>query len=426
MWKLCCCLLASNSKNRMDEILSLDAYSLSKALDRNEFTCVDLMHATLNRIEDINEDCLAIILLRDRDELLNEAAMADDRRRRRRELSIDLDPFSDNEWLCGIPIAIKDISNAKGLPTTFGGSPLFEGFVPSVSDEYVDNLIKIGGAICIGKTNTPEIGLGSHTFNTKWGTTANPFNLSKSAGGSSGGAAVAVATKILCCTDGTDVMGSLRNPAGWNNIYSHRPTAGMIPGALPSKVNPLPYPISTAGPMARAPIDLALLLETMAGGKKTFDASTILVDGNRQADKGIRVGWLGDWGGSLPFEDGILTLCLDSLNIMREKGLVTAVVDLSSEPVFPANKLWTSWNTVRFGMTAEKFLNAFNEKELLGEDSMIKDDLKWEIVQGKQVTSHDIAEAKVAAGEWHACLDALFEKYAVLALPSAQVWPYVN
>ena len=140
----------------------------------------------------------------------------------------------------------------------------------------------------------------------------------------------------------------------------------------------------------------------------------------------MRIGWLGDWGGHLPFEDGILSLCFDALNVMRDNGLVKLVDDLSSKPVFPADQLWTSWNTIRFGMVADNFLKSFDEEKLLGKDSRIKEEMKWEILQGKDVSSADVEKARLISNEWHECLESLFEKYDVLALPSAQVWPYVR
>lgn len=239
----------------------MDALSLSRAIETKQVSCEKVMQVTLDWIDEINPQCHAIILLRDRQTLLDEARAADQGPRQ--------------GWLHGIPMAIKDISNVKGIPTTMGGSRLSKNFVPTFSDYFVDQMIR-AGAIIIGKTNSPENGLGSHTYNERWGTTLNPFDLTKSAGGSSGGAGVAVSSRMLCLADGTDMMGSLRNPAGWNCIYSHRPTAGLIRGALASKKNPLPYPTSTAGPMARTPMDCAMLLETMAGGKEVFDSSTVL------------------------------------------------------------------------------------------------------------------------------------------------------
>ena len=204
-----------------EEILSLDAAALSHLLRRagNKLSCVQLMTATLRRIERLNPTYNAIVLQRDRHVLLEEAAMADQA------------PLETRDWLHGIPIAIKDLFHVQGLPTTMGGSPLLaadhDGSTQqqTVSDPFVQRL-QTAGAIVIGKTNTPESGLGSHTYNRVHGTTGNAYDTRKSAGGSSGGAAVTVATRMLCVADGSDMMGSLRNPAGWNNVYSIRPTAG--------------------------------------------------------------------------------------------------------------------------------------------------------------------------------------------------------
>ena len=179
------------------DILSMDALSVSEAIKEKRISSQEVMQATLDRISEVNPKYNAIIQLRDRDELMKLARQADE---------------SDRKgWLHGIPIAIKDICNVKGIPTSMGGSPLYEDCVPDSHDLFVENIVE-AGAIVIGKTNTPENGLGSHTFNNRWGTTTNPFDASKSAGGSSGGAAVAVATRMLYLADGTDMQGSLRNP----------------------------------------------------------------------------------------------------------------------------------------------------------------------------------------------------------------------
>ena len=178
------------SSGPMDEILSWDTLALSRAIQSKKVSCVEVMEATLNRIDAINPQCNAIILLRDREELLAEARLADS-------------STTSDGWLHGIPTAVKDISNVKGIPTTMGGSRLSKNFVPNMSDFHVDQMIR-AGAIVIGKTNSPENGLGSHTYNERWGTTLNPFDLTKSAGGSSGGAGVAVATRMLSFADGTD------------------------------------------------------------------------------------------------------------------------------------------------------------------------------------------------------------------------------
>jgi Asp-tRNA(Asn)/Glu-tRNA(Gln) amidotransferase A subunit family amidase len=242
-------------RDEASEILGWDATRLSEELESGEITATALMNLTLARIDELNPTLNAIILLRHRDELLEQARIADASPRK--------------GWLHGIPTAIKDLSNIRRLPTTMGGSPLYPDFVPSDSDPFVDRLLE-AGCIVIGKTNAPESGLGSHTFNDRWGTTFNPYSTQNSAGGSSGGAAVALSARMLAFADGSDMMGSLRNPAGWNNVYSIRPTAGLIEPDT-TDGNLLPYPISTVGPMARSPRDLARLLETMAGSDRFLD-----------------------------------------------------------------------------------------------------------------------------------------------------------
>jgi amidase len=401
----CCCFASnqSSSKSIIDDILNLDALSLSRAIESKQITCEELMKATLDRIDEVNPRCNAIILVRDRNELMEEARCADQNPRR--------------GWLHGIPTAIKDISNAKGIATTMGGSRLSKNFVPNFNDFHVGNLVQ-AGAIVIGKTNSPENGLGSHTFNERWGATLNPFDFTKSAGGSSGGAGVAVASRILCAADGTDMMGSLRNPAGWNNIYSHRPTAGMIRGSMASKKNPLPYPTSTAGPMARTPMDCAMLLETMAG-KDRFDSMSVL--GDELGLETFRIGWLGDWGQQLPFEEGVVELCRTALGRLEERG---AVIDDITEEIFPLDQLWTSWNRIRFGTAAALFSQSFNMDILLGNQSPIKEELQWEIEQGLQISDEELSQAKRIRDEFSERLDTFFDKYDVLALPSAQLFPF--
>ena len=381
------------------------------------------MEATLKRIDQVNDKVNAIICMKPKEDLIRQAKR------------MDMVHSDHNKgWLRGIPVAIKDLSNVTGFPTTYGGSQLFKDFHASFNDPYVQKLVA-AGVIVIGKTNVPENGVGSHTYNPQWGTTRNPFDLSRSAGGSSGGAAVAIATGMLPFADGTDMMGSLRNPAGWNNIYSHRPTAGWIAGSVKSKWNPLEYPISTPGPMAKTPLDLALLLETMVRNNDLFSAAPLLQAESKYGDsidnkklptfgnQPLRIGWLGDWGGSYPFEDGIISLCQSALDAMVKHRIAT-VDDLSQQPIFPATQLWTSWNHIRFALTAANVRNSFDEEILLGDDSPIKPELQFEIRQGNLVTKEDIDKAATVAEEYHACLNQVFQAYDVLALPSAQVWPF--
>lgn len=387
------------------QILNLDAISLSAAIESKEISCLDVMTATLDHIEQLNPRCNAIILMRDREELLEEARKADHDERK--------------GWLHGIPVAVKDISNAKGIPTTMGGSRLSKNFIATFDDPYV-KLMRQSGAIIIGKTNAPENGLGSHTYNERWGTTRNPFNLERSAGGSSGGAGVAVATRMLALADGTDMMGSLRNPAGWNAIYSHRPTAGLIRGAKLSKKNPLPYPTSTPGPMARSPEDCAMLLETMSNGE--FLASEVGVAPEQAIEK-IRIGWLGDWSGKLPIESGVNEICIQALRKLEEGGLVV-VECIDGEETFPLENLWESWNCVRFATVADLFSETFNMDIILGNNSPVKKELRWEIEQGMKVSEQDLANAKSTSEAYAKALETTFDKFDILALPSAQLFPF--
>ena len=388
-----------------NNILSLDAYTLCKKMESGEITSLQLMEATLNRIHEVNPTYRALIGLLPDDTLLKKARQMDNTPRQ--------------GWLHGIPFAIKDLSNAAGFPTTLGGSPLVDhDTVASESDDFCQRLLD-AGAIVIGKTNTPEHGLGSHTYNTKWGTTINPYSPPRhqpiSAGGSSGGAAVAIATRMLCVADGSDMMGSLRNPAGWNNIYSLRPTAGMMGSDDGLDCNPLPFPISTVGPMARTPRDVAFLLETMSNNT-LGDPSVeeILVDG-------MRIGWLGDWGGAYAMEPGIQPLCRQALETLKEKGVT---VDDINEPLFDATKLWDSWTTIRSKILSTSAIAEYGEEAFLGPNVKVRTEMLWEVKRGMKISDSEVAKAAATANEWSDCVKHVLSKYDALALPTAQVWPF--
>ena len=231
----------------MTDLNYSSALALSALIKSGELSIPELMQSTLDRIDDVNGTVNAIVSLGEHDALLAQAQAAQSAPRK--------------GWLHGIPIAIKDLANAKGFVTTMG-SPLFAGEVAPKDDIVVERL-KTAGAIVIGKTNTPEFGLGSHTFNPVFGATKNPYDQTCSAGGSSGGAAAALACGMISVADGSDMMGSLRNPAAWNNVYGMRPTFGLVPSE--PKGDTFLHHLATNGPMARNPSDLAALLDTMSG-----------------------------------------------------------------------------------------------------------------------------------------------------------------
>ncbi|NDC61579.1 MAG: amidase, partial [Betaproteobacteria bacterium] len=217
-------------------ITELSATELSQAIHGRQVTCREVMQAYGDRIEAVNPRFNALVSLQDRGALLAQADTAD------RELQRG----ESRGWMHGFPIALKDLVDVAGIPTTCG-SPLLRNHVAH-QDALLTQRLKAAGGIVIGKTNTPEWGLGSHTFNPLFGCTGNAYNPSVSAGGSSGGAAVALAHRLLPVADGSDFMGSLRNPAAWNNVFGLRPSQGRVP-AFPGN-DVWVSQLSTDGPMA--------------------------------------------------------------------------------------------------------------------------------------------------------------------------------
>ncbi|TIS83298.1 MAG: amidase, partial [Mesorhizobium sp.] len=198
------------------DICRLSAVELVDAIRRKKLSVREVVTAFLDRIDAVNPQVNAIVSLRDRADILREADAADIRR------------TDGTGALFGLPIAIKDLASTTGLRTSFG-SPIFADFVPQEDDFFVER-IRDAGAIIIGKTNVPEFGLGSNTYNNVFGPTLNAFDPALTAGGSSGGAAVALALDMVPVADGSDFGGSLRNPAAWNNVYGFRPSQGLVPG----------------------------------------------------------------------------------------------------------------------------------------------------------------------------------------------------
>jgi amidase len=195
----------------------LEGAALSSAIHSKRISCVEVMKAYLAHIEALNDSVNALVALQDGDALLAQA----------RERDAQLARGEDAGVLHGIPHAVKDLELVKGVRTTLG-SPLFKDFIPA-SDSLMVGRLRRAGAIFVGKTNTPEFGFGSHTFNPVYGATRNAYDPSRSAGGSSGGAAVALALRMLPFADGSDYGGSLRNPAGWNSVCGFRTSIGRIP-----------------------------------------------------------------------------------------------------------------------------------------------------------------------------------------------------
>lgn len=382
--------------------LQRPATELVADLASGDVKATDVMDATLARIESVNGSVNAIVALRDRDSLLAEAAAKD--------------AGGATGPLHGLPIAVKDLAETEGIVTTFG-SPLFADHVPA-KDEIVVRRLRAAGAIVIGKTNTPEWGLGSNTFNPVYGATCNPYDATKVCGGSSGGAAVALATGMLTLADGSDMMGSLRNPAAWNNVFGFRPSWGLVPSE--PKGETFLHQLATLGPMARNPGDLGLLLDVMSGpdGRQPHNVMQTPVHPVKPAPmSGLRIGWLGNWGGAYPMEPGILALCAEALSVFEAAGAVVEPV----APPFAAEDIWSSWTDLRswqVGMGLAPLMADQSRK------ARLKDSAIWEAERGAKLTGAEIHAASAKRTAWFQAAHACFETFDALVLPSAQVWPF--
>ena len=396
------------------DITALSAADLSESIHRREVSCRDVMGAYLDRIAERNPAVNAIVSLRDRDELMAESSVCDD----------ELARGESRGWMHGMPQAIKDLSLTKGIRTTMG-SLLLEHFVPDLDCLMVTRM-KGAGCIVIGKTNVPEFGLGSHTFNDVFGTTRNPFGLERTAGGSSGGACVALATQMLPVADGSDYMGSLRNPAAWNDVFGFRPSQGRVP-AWPERDGYLAQ-LGTEGPLGRTVLDLALLLGTQAG---YHEASPLSLDGRLDElstvdrarttlasdPSGARIGWLGDVGGHLAFEPGILDRCEDGLRRLEGLGCKVEPAMFTMSPA----RVWEAWLVWRhFLISASLSVTVTSDARR----ELVKPEALWELDQGKLVTASQLTKAGADRTAFFSSITALFEQFDALAIPTAQVWPF--
>jgi len=395
----------------MTELTELTAEKLAAGIAAKQFSCRELMQATLRRIERVNPQCNAIVSLRDGDTLLREAGERDAELHRGRRLG----------WLHGLPQAIKDVAATAGLRTTLG-SPLLRDWVPS-DDSLMVQRMKSSGCIVIGKTNTPEFGLGSHTFNEVFGTTLNAFDTSKSAGGSSGGAAVALATRMLSVADGSDFMGSLRNPAGWNNVFGFRPSQGRVPGWPADDV--FIAQLSTSGPMARTVLDVARLLDIQAGPDARVPLSIAhterfadAVSASKVEDaRGIRIGWLRDLNGYLAMEPGVLDTCEQALQRLAGLGVTVEPTALGFAP----DRVWQAWLVWRRWLVGARIAPYLAKPE---NRALIKPEALWEYDAAQDLSGAATLKASIERTAFYQQLLRLFDQYDLLALPSAQVWPF--
>jgi amidase len=389
------------------KITDLTAREIYSALRNKKFSCVELMQASLAQIDRVNPIFNAIVARRDAEVLIAEARTKD------QELSQGI----DHGFLHGMPQAIKDISPVKGMVTSMGSPNLKNAVSPN--DSLMVARMRASGSIFIGRTNTPEFGLGSNTYNPVYGRTLNAYHRERTSGGSSGGAAVALAHHMLPVADGSDFMGSLRNPAGWNNVFGLRPSQGLIPFGIDG--DQFVSQLAIEGPMARTVSDLASLLSVQAG----FDARAPLsLSGNGQEfaqaltpKTNIRIGWLGDLNGYLATEPGILAACHEGLSRAQAAGAVVEPVALGFAP----EQAWQCWLVWRRWLVSSRVAPFYKNPEMR---KLMKPEAQWEAAQGEKLSGEEVFQASLQRSQLFQAMRQLLSEYDVLAMPSAQVWPF--
>jgi amidase len=392
---------------RVNDLILMDATVLASAIHSRKVSCVEVMSAYLDHIEQLNPTVNAIVALQDREQLMVQA----------RERDAQLARGESMGPLHGFPLAVKDLQAVKGIRMTMG-SAILKDFVPSADGLMVQKL-REAGALFIGKTNTPEFGLGSHTYNSVYGATRNAYDPKRSAGGSSGGAAVSLALRMLPVADGSDYGGSLRNPAGWNHVFGFRTSIGRVPddardGWLPS--------MAVTGPMARNVTDLALLLSVQAG----FDARLPLsLEGDgipfrqrlERSFKGKRIAWCGDFNGFTPCEPGVLELC--SAAVKNFESLGCAVEE--AIPDFDLEAVWRALIRLRGWQQGGPLLGFYTDPV---KRALLKPEAIYEIETGLKQSAYDITAASVVRTEWTKAVRRFFERYDFFVAPTAQVFPF--
>jgi len=379
----------------------MTARDLVQAICERELSAREVMVAHLEQIESYNPGVNAIVTL------LPERAMESaDRADQAVAQGETLGP------LHGLPIAHKDLVPTKGIRTTFG-SPIFSSFVPE-EDALIVERLKAAGALTIGKTNTPEFGAGSQTYNEVFGVTRNPYDLSKTCGGSSGGAAVALACGLIPIADGSDMGGSLRNPANYCNVVGFRPSPGRVP-SWPSLAGWAT--LSVQGPMARTVGDAALLLSAMAGPDPRSPIS-IAEPGEgfrRPLDRnfrGVRIAWSPDFG-ELPVDPRVTAALEGQRGVFDELGCQVDQVHPDFAGADEAFKVLRAW---QFELSSGDLLDSH--------PGQLKDTVVWNIEEGRKLTGPQLGRAERKRTELYQRVRRFMETYEFMAFPVSQVPPF--
>jgi amidase len=385
----------------VNDICALSAVDMARRIRTKELSARDVVDAHLDQIARVNPHVNALVTLVP-ERAVEQAGRADE----------DLAHGRVRGPLHGLPIAHKDLQPTRGIRTTFG-SPIFKDFIPD-EDSLLVERVRSAGAIVVGKTNTPEFGAGSQTFNPVFGATRNPYDVTKTCGGSSGGAAVALAAGMLPIADGSDMGGSLRNPASFCGVVGLRPSPGRVPTwpALNGWST-----LSVDGPMARTVSDLAFFLSAIAGPDRR---SPIAIDeeGSRFAQplerdfRGVRIAWCRDLGG-LPFDADIKRVVDRQRTVFESLGCHVE----EAEPDFAGAD--ETFKTLRAAAFVLKMADHVAQHRAL-----VKDTILWEVDRGQRLTANDINRANVMHTNLYHRMRRFLERDEFFVLPTTQVVPF--
>jgi amidase len=381
------------------EIVYRSARELAHLLRTRDLSAREITEAYLARVAEVNPAVNAIVTLTE-ERALEEAAAADER----------IASGADVGPLHGIPVVYKDTHDTAGIRTTYG-SPIFADNVPA-ADELAVARIRAAGAITLGKSNVPEFGAGSHTFNPLFGPTRNPYALDRSAGGSSGGAAAALASGMCALAEGGDIGGSLRNPASFCNVVGLRPT----PGRVPSWPNPTPWsPLAVQGPMGRTVSDTAFLLSVMAGPdpRSPIALDSPFVESLDTNVSGLRVAWAPDLNGMVPVDPDVAETLAGAPTVLSGLG---GRVELAAPDLADADEIFRTLRAWRFELSLGELLDRHADA--------LKPTLRENIALGRRLTGPEVGRAHLSQAALYERVCEFFTRFDVLVLPVSQVAPF--
>ncbi|MEO8754233.1 MAG: amidase [Casimicrobiaceae bacterium] len=381
------------------ELCFTSAKKLARMIRTRKVSATEVLRAFIARIEEVNPRVNAIVTF------LPEQAL-------KRAKALDRKGAVTGP-LAGLPIAHKDIVPTKGIRTTFG-SPIYKDHVPE-EDHVIVGRLRAAGAILLGKSNTPEFAVGAQTFNPIFGATCNPYDLSKTSGGSSGGAAAAVASGMLPFADGSDLGSSLRNPASFCNVVGFRPTPGRVPN--------WPFPnawdtLWSLGPIGRTVEDAALLFSAMAGPDPRAptthaEAGSIFARPLARDFRKVRVAWSPDLGGAFPVDTRVTRALEPARAVLASLG---CIVEEAAPDLADADEAFQVQRALGF---VEAYGELFKTKAALMKDTVV-----WNIEQGLKLDAARIAKANVLRSSVFHTMRTFLGRYEFLVLPTVQVPPF--